>query len=83
MQWRGVQAPCEHVPQHPAALYSDCRVPEQSGEMWRVLQLLYKLVQKTNRASRGFPSRRRGTDPFTHLCCALREGGVLVIVIAS
>lgn len=31
---------CEHVPLHPSLLYSDCRVPEQTGGTWCVAALL-------------------------------------------
>lgn len=54
-------------------LCRDCRVPEQTGDTWCVLQHSYKPVQNTNRASERIPSRRRGTDPATHLCCTLME----------
>lgn len=48
-------------------------MPAQSGDAWCVLQHFYKPVQNTNRALKGFPSRGRGTDLVTHLCCTLME----------
>lgn len=72
VQWRDVQAPVSmfHCIQLCSTVTAECQ--NRLGGLG-VLQHFYKAEQNTNRASKGIPSRRRGTDPVTHLCCTLME----------
>lgn len=60
VQWRGVQAPCEHVSLHPAVLHNDCRVPEQSGETRCVLHLLHNASAEHKQSLERVPKQEKG-----------------------